>query len=99
MSMSQRNSIGRSLAARFDTLSGSWRGIAACGIAIVAIGAVCLMEQPTAPVNYAVAVAFGGLLLVGGVVAKRGSKEPSGCLVKLKRVRVRPCDIVDRNHR
>ena len=97
--MSQPNFIGRSLAARFDTFSGSWRGIAACGIAFVAIGAVCLMGEPIAMANYAIAVAFGGLLLVGGVVAKRGSNELSKSLVEFKRVRVRPCDIVDRNHR
>jgi uncharacterized membrane protein HdeD (DUF308 family) len=97
--MSQRNSIGRSLASRFDTFSGSWHGIAAGGIALVAIGAMCLVEEPTATANYAIAVVFGGLLLVGGVAAKRGSKDPSESLVKLKRVRVRSCDIVDRNHR
>jgi uncharacterized membrane protein HdeD (DUF308 family) len=88
--MSQRNSIVRSLAACLATFSGSWRGIAACSIGLVVIGAVCLMEEPTATANYAVAVALGGLVLVGGVVAKRGSNEPCRCLVKPRRMPVHP---------
>jgi uncharacterized membrane protein HdeD (DUF308 family) len=84
--MSERNSIGRSLAARFDTFTGSRGGIAAGGIALVAIGAMCLMEEPTTTANYAVAVAFGGLLLVGGVVAKRGLNQPCRRLGQPRRV-------------
>ena len=98
--MSERNSIGRRFAARVDRLCGSFGGTAASGIiALTALGVVCQITATTAAATYAAALTLGGLLLARAVAGKRGSNEPSKCLVELKRVRVRPCDIVDRDHR
>lgn len=77
-------------AARFAKRRRSAGRIAARAIALVAIGAIGLMAEPTAAASYAVAVAFGGLLLVGVVVAKRNSNEACRCRVDFRRVRVHP---------
>jgi hypothetical protein len=74
--------------------------MAASGIiALTAFGVVCQIAATTAAVTYAAALTLGGFLLARAVAVKRGSHEPSKSLVELKRVRVRPCDIVERNHR
>jgi hypothetical protein len=63
--MSQRNAIGRTLAARFDGL----------------------------------VLTLGALLPAGALALRRSLGQPSTCLLELRRVRVRPLHIVDRNHR
>lgn len=63
--MSQRNTISRRLAARFDSL----------------------------------VLTLGGLLPGGLLALRRTLGQPSACLLELRRVRVQPVHIVDRNHR
>ena len=92
--MSERNSASRRLAARVDRPRGSLGGTAVSGIiALTALGVGCQAA------TYAAVLTLGGLLLARAVAVKLASNEPSKSLVELKRVRVRPCDIVDRNHR
>jgi hypothetical protein len=76
--------------------------MAASGIiALTALGVGCQIAATTAAATYAAALTLGGFLLARAVAVKRkrGSNEPSKSWVELKRVRVRPCDIVERNHR
>jgi hypothetical protein len=98
--MSERNSSSRTFAARVDRLRGSFGGMAASAIiALTALGVGCQIAETTAAATYAAALTLGGFLLARAVAVKRGSNEPSKSWVELQRVRVRPCDIVDRNHR
>ena len=98
--MSERNPTSRRFAARVDRLRGSFGGTAASGIiALTALGVGCQIAETTAAATYAAALTLGGFLLARAVAVKRGSNEPSKSLVELKRVRVRPCDTVDRKHR
>ena len=100
--MSERNSASRRLAARVDRPRGSLGGTAVSGIiALTALGVGCQIAEVAAAATYAAPLALGGLLLARAVAVKRRSNQPSKSLVELKRVRVRvrPRDIVDRNHR
>ena len=96
--MTQRNSIGRMLVARFAGLLGSSAGgLAIVGIVLFAVGVVCL-DEASAAAECAGPLALGGLL--GGLLAaKRSSNQPTRCPSELRRVRVRPLHGVDRNHR
>ena len=88
--MSARNPIGAPRAARFEKMRGYARGFAARVIPLIALGAVGLVEEPNATAAWAVAFAFGGLLLIFAVAVKRGSNEPRNCLVQSRRVRLHP---------
>jgi hypothetical protein len=88
--MSERKSIGRALAAHFTRVRASAGRIVAGAIALSALRLVSLMDAPSATASYAVALAFGGLLLIGALAVKRGSQEPHKCLAESRRARVRP---------
>lgn len=88
--MSERNSIGLALAAHFTRVRASAGRIVAGAIALSALRLVSLMEAPSATASYAVALAFGGLLLIGALAVKRGSQEPHKCLAESRRPRVHP---------
>jgi len=88
--MSQRKSIGRALAAHFTWVRASASRIVAVAIALCALRLVSFIEVPSATASYAVAFAFGGLLLIGALAVKRGSQDPHKCLAESRRVRVHP---------
>ena len=88
--MSERKSIGRALAAHFTRVRASASRIVAAAIALCALRLVSLMEAPSATASYAVALAFGGLLLIGALAVRRGSQEPRKCLAESRRVRMQP---------
>jgi hypothetical protein len=88
--MSQRNSIGRLLAARFETLPGSLSRIVGHGIAFIALGVIWLMDEASAVATCVAPLILGGLLLAGAAVAKRSAKEPCTCLEELRPVRAHP---------
>ena len=88
--MSQRIPIGRALVAPFIRVRASAGRIVAAAIAVSALRLVILMEAPGATASYAVALAFGALLLIGALVVKRGLQEPPKCLAESQRVRVQP---------
>jgi len=87
--MSQRNRIGRSLAARCNAIRGV-RGSLGAGrpTVLVTLGVVALMEAPDATAGSAVAFSLGGLLLIVAVAVSRGSTEP--CKFRAVSSRVRP---------
>jgi hypothetical protein len=70
-------------------IGGSARAIAAPATVLTALGVAGLVEVPTATATCAVALALGGLMLVGAVTVKRASNEPFKCLAERRRVRVR----------
>ena len=88
--MSRRNSIGRIVAARLDSIRGFTGALAAGGPVLSALGTACLMDERTVTVSSAITLAFGGLLLVGAVAGKRSSQQPSRGLVELRRGCVHP---------
>jgi len=98
--MSERNSIVRKVAWRFDRLGGSLGWTATSGvIALAALGIDCQVSEAPAAATYATALALGALLLARAVAVNRGARKSSKSLLELKPVRVRPSDIVDRNLR
>jgi hypothetical protein len=69
--MSERNSISRTLAARFTRIPAATSGIISGAIALTALRKVWLLEEPSATAACAVAFSFAGLLLFGAVTANR----------------------------
>ena len=65
--MSQRRSIAGSIAAGLDEIHDSWGWFVALGIALIVLGAVCILGEAVA--TLATVLVFGWLLLVGGVLA------------------------------
>ena len=88
--MSESKSIGRALAAHFTRFLTCAGRIVAGAIALSALRLVSLMDAPNATASYAVAFAFGGLLLIGAMTAKRGVQNPRQCPAESRRVRVQP---------
>jgi hypothetical protein len=100
MSMSERSSIVRKVAWRVDRLRGSLGWTATSGIIVLTVlGIDCQVSEAPAAATYATALALGALLLARAVAANRGASKSSKSLLKLKPVRVRPSDLVDRNLR
>jgi hypothetical protein len=87
--MSERKSVGRALAAQVTRVRTSAGRIVAGAIALSALRLVSLMDAPNATASYAVAFAFGWLLLIGAMTAKRVQK-PRQCPAESRRVRVHP---------
>ena len=88
--MSERKSIGRALAAHFTRVRASASRTVAGAIALCALRLVSLREAPSATASYAVALVFGGLLLIGALAIKSGSQQPHKCLAENRRARVQP---------
>jgi len=65
--MSSNKSFGASLAAGLDEIHDSWGWFVALGIALIVLGAVCILVDVTA--TLATVLAFGVLLIVGAVIA------------------------------
>src|SRR4030095_6344407 len=65
--MSYTSSIGASLAAGLDKIHDSWRWFVVVGIALIALGIVCIIGDVTA--TFVTVAAFGWLLVIGAVVA------------------------------
>jgi len=65
--MTAMRSIAGSIAAGLDEIHDSWGWFVALGIALIVLGAVCILGQAVA--TLATVLAFGWLLLVGGVLA------------------------------
>jgi hypothetical protein len=96
--MSERNSMVRKVAWRFDQLRGSLGWTATSGIiALTALGFDCQASEAPAAATYATALALGGLMLVRAVAVNRGASKSSKSLLEFKPVRVRPLGTVDRN--
>ncbi len=67
MDMSESKSIFGSIAAGIDEIHDSWGWFVALGIALVVLGAVCIVSNVAA--TLATVLVFGWLLLIGGVFA------------------------------
>lgn len=65
--MSPKRSLAASLAAGLDEIHDSWGWFVALGVALIILGAICLLGQVVA--TLATVLAFGWLLLFGGVLA------------------------------
>ena len=65
--MAGSNSIAASIAAGLDEVHRSWGWFVALGIALVVLGAVCILGNMTA--TLASVLAFGWLLILGAVIA------------------------------
>lgn len=65
--MSPSNSIVGSIAAGLNELHDSWGWFLALGIALIVLGAVCILGDVTA--TLATVLAFGWLLIIGAVVS------------------------------
>jgi uncharacterized membrane protein HdeD (DUF308 family) len=65
--MSESKSIFGSIAAGIDEIHDSWGWFVALGIALVVLGAVCIVSNVAA--TLATVLVFGWLLLIGGVFA------------------------------
>lgn len=65
--MSPSKSIAGSIAAGFDELQESWGWFLALGIALIVLGAVCILGDVTA--TLATVLAFGWLLIIGAVLS------------------------------
>ncbi len=63
--MSERNSIAGPIEEGLDEIHNSWGWFVALGVALIALGGVCIVYNATA--TEATVLAFGWLLLVGGV--------------------------------
>ena len=64
--MSNSKSLGASIAAGLDEIHGSWGWFVALGVALIALGVVCIAGEVTA--TLVTVLALGWLLLFGGVV-------------------------------
>jgi uncharacterized membrane protein HdeD (DUF308 family) len=65
--MSENKSIAASIAAGLDEIHDSWGWFVVLGIALIILGAACILGELTA--TLATVLAFGWLLLIGGVFA------------------------------
>jgi len=65
--MPERNSVAGPIEAGLDEIHGSWGWFVALGVALIAVGGVCIAYSATA--TEATVLVFGWLLLVGGVFA------------------------------
>jgi len=65
--MADRNTLIGSISSGLDQIHDSWGWFVALGIALIALGVVCIMGDMTA--TLATVLAFGWLLLIGAVVA------------------------------
>jgi len=65
--MLDRNSVAGQIEAGLDEIHGSWGWFVALGVALIAVGGVCIAYSATA--TEATVLVFGWLLLVGGVFA------------------------------
>ncbi len=65
--MSERNSIAGPIEEGLDEIHNSWGWFVALGVALIALGGVCIAYNATA--TEATVLIFGWLLLVGGVFA------------------------------
>ncbi|MGO8857937.1 MAG: HdeD family acid-resistance protein [Steroidobacteraceae bacterium] len=63
--MPERNSVAGPIEAGLDEIHNSWGWFVALGVALIALGGVCIVYNATA--TEATVLAFGWLLLVGGV--------------------------------
>jgi hypothetical protein len=91
MFMSRSKSLGASLAAARLHLSHDSRGrLVVRGIALIALGIVWFMDDVTSTATYVTVLTLGWLLLIGALTARRGTTEPSKCLVRCEPVRVHP---------
>ena len=65
--MSSSKSTGSSIAAGLDEIHGSWGWFVVLGIALMALGVICIIGDVTS--TLATELAFGWLLIVGAVIA------------------------------
>ena len=65
--MAKSTSLATSIAAGLDEIHSSWGWFVALGIALMVLGAVCIVGDVTA--TLATVLAFGTLLIVGAVIA------------------------------
>lgn len=65
--MTEGKGIGSSIIAGLDQIHDSWGWFVALGIALIALGAVCIIGDVTA--TLATVLAFGWLLIVGAVLS------------------------------
>lgn len=65
--MADSNSIGGSISAGLDRIHDSWGWFVALGVALIALGIVCIMGNVTA--TLATVLALGWLLVIGAVIA------------------------------
>jgi hypothetical protein len=85
--MSQRNFTRHSLPA-LDRMCAAANRNSMRGIALVALGALCLVDEATATATYIATLPLGWLLVLLGVLTvRRNSHQPSKCLVNVTPVR------------
>ena len=65
--MSPNRSIGSSITAGLDEIHGSWGWFVVLGIALMALGVICIIGEVTS--TLATVLAFGWLLIFGAVIA------------------------------
>lgn len=65
--MADTSTIGGSISASLDKIHDSWGWFVALGIALIALGVVCIMGDMTA--TLATVLALGWLLVIGAVIA------------------------------